>query len=118
MAAKKILVCDSDNKVIHLVRSHFENLGCDVTQAHSASQAATSLRRDDFDLIILDLFMAKTNGDALLRSIEKGHCVPKIAMVSAEDDGDQIRFGREVGADYYLAKPLLNADLARLVTIL
>ena len=113
---KRILVCDSDTHVRHLVSGHFEGMGCSVTQASDLRQAADSLQYCDFDLVILDLFLAKTSGESFCRSLEDGGA--KLAMVSAEDDGDHIRFGRDTGAAYYLAKPLATSDLARLTTIL
>ena len=113
---KRILVCDNDLGFQRLVSGHFGGLGCDVTVASDSGQAESSLKCGDYDLVILDLFIAKTDGKRFLSSLESGGA--KLAMVAAEDDGDQVRYGRTIGADYYLSKPLQGSDLARLVTLL
>lgn len=113
---KRILVCDEDPAVTRRVSRHFENLGCAVVQANDPSQAAASLDSAQYDLVILDLFMAKMNLEVLSQSAQAGKS--KLAMLAEEDDGDHARFGRDSGADYYLAKPFGESDLARLGAIL
>ncbi|HNS40973.1 MAG TPA: response regulator, partial [Promineifilum sp.] len=54
---RRILVVDDDREVVRLIRAYLEQAGFDVFAAYDGETAIHSLRRDQPDLLLLDLML-------------------------------------------------------------
>jgi two-component system response regulator CpxR len=76
------------------------------------------MRKDTFDLAILDIMMPGRNGLDALASVRRSSNIPVIMLTARGDDIDRI-VGLELGADDYLAKPCNPRELvARINAVL
>jgi DNA-binding response OmpR family regulator len=103
----KILVVDDDANITRLVRDYLEQAGYGVLVAHNAETGLHILRREDPDLLVLDLGLPDRDGYDLTRLIRADRQlaeVPIIMLTARVEDSDKI-IGLELGADDYITKP-------------
>lgn len=117
---RRILLLDDEPSITVPVAQYFRTLGWSVTAAHEPEEAEALLDHDDFDVVILDLWVTRfgTEGLEVLRAIrERGHLMPVIILTgfaSDEVEAEAYRFG----ADAVLKKPQPLANIAQLALAL
>ena len=112
-----ILIVD-DNRVNSLLLSRgLEQQGHTVVFAEHGREALDSLRRQDFDLILLDVLMPELDGYQVLAELKLDPHLRDlpVLMTSSLDELDSVVKCIEMGAEDYLTKPinpvLLNARI-------
>lgn len=108
---RSILVVDDDS--MNLVRTK-KILGKDyaVFCAGSGSEALNILRREEVDLVLLDIEMPKMNGfETFERMKDSGAEVPPVIFLTASGAKDDVVSAIKLGAVNYLKKPFLPQDL-------
>ena len=109
----RILVAD-DNKVNRLLLSrNIELMGHRVTTAENGRVALEMLRREPFDLLLLDIEMPEMNGFQVLEQLGRDlqlRDLPVIVTSSLEGLDNVVRC-IELGAEDYLQKPVNPALL-------
>ena len=119
MPQKKILVVDDDPTQTKLLQGVLTQNGYAITVAQEAADGLNIAIKSQPDLILLDVMMPVINGYNFCRLLkqEKKH-IPVILLTS-RDDVDDIKIGKEMGADVYLTKPvdteILLKELKRLL---
>jgi len=107
----KILVIDDEAGVRDLVCDALSMSEFSSAQANDGLEALSLLRREKFDLLILDINMPKLDGLALLEKLRnEGASIP-VLMLSARADKADINQGLRLGADDYLTKPFSIEEL-------
>jgi two-component system OmpR family response regulator len=107
----KVLVIDDEPGVRELISEALSISEITAVQAADGLEALSFLRRERFDLLILDINMPKLDGLALLEKLRtEGMSVP-ILMLSARADKADINQGLRTGADDYLTKPFSIEEL-------
>ena len=107
----KVLVIDDEPGVRELISESLRISEITAVQAADGLEALSLLRREKFDLLILDINMPKLDGLALLEKLRtEGMSVP-VLMLSARADKTDINQGLRVGADDYLTKPFSIEEL-------
>jgi two-component system OmpR family response regulator len=107
----KVLVIDDEPGVRELISEALSLSEITAVQAADGLEALSFLRRERFDLLILDINMPKLDGLALLEKLRtEGMSVP-ILMLSARADKADINQGLRTGADDYLTKPFSIEEL-------
>ncbi|MDD5772042.1 MAG: response regulator [bacterium] len=104
---KKILVVDDETMIREMVKTRLEANNYEVITAGDGQEALEKVRRENPDLILLDLMLPKVNGYKVCRMLkfdDKYKKIP-IIMLTARTAEDDIKAGKEVGADLYLTKP-------------
>jgi adenylate cyclase len=113
MGQQKILVVDDAPASLRLVCDRLERAGYDVTGATNgehALQAAPVLRPD---LILLDVVMPGVDGFEVCRSLRAMPgftTVPIVLLTSLEATAERV-LGLDSGADEFLSKPIVAAEL-------
>lgn len=108
-----ILVVDDHLPNIDVLRSFLEREGYRVTPASSGPQALALVQQDRPDLILLDVLMPDMDGFAVcraLKSAEQTRTIPVI-LVTALQDPEHVVRGLEAGADDFVSKPFIAAEL-------
>jgi DNA-binding response OmpR family regulator len=118
-AGKHILVIEDDPSIILGLRMNLEAEGYTVQVAEDGESGLSLARRDEADLIILDVMLPRLNGFEVLRQLRaEGFRVPTIVL-SARDAELDIVMGLEFGAEDYVTKPFGLAELlARIKAVL
>jgi len=110
----KILVIDDEAQIVRLVRAYLEQAGLCVLSAASAETGLHVLRREQPDLLVLDLGLPDRDGWDLTRLIRADRQLgglPIIMLTARVEDSDRI-LGLELGADDYITKPFNPREVA------
>jgi two-component system chemotaxis response regulator CheY len=114
----KVLVVEDSPAMRGLIASIVDEVGdCEVIEAVNGFDALRRLPRDNFALIITDINMPDINGLELLSFIRKGSntlATPVLIVTSEGSEKDRDR-GMALGANAYLTKPFVPAELAAAV---
>lgn len=108
-----ILVVDDDPTWVEVVRLALEAAEFIVSSANDGFEALCVLQNETVDLILADVAMPGMNGYQLLRQVSQEPAwahIPFIFLSSRDLDSD-IRYGKELGVDDYLTKPVQYEDL-------
>lgn len=103
--AARVLVTDDDPQVRNLFATTLTDAGYVVTQAESGRKALDALRRDRYDVIVLDLNMPGVDGFDVLRAVRFEFPRVKALTISGYMDGAFLQASRCLGADLTLGKP-------------
>jgi DNA-binding response OmpR family regulator len=108
-----ILVVDDEPEMRHGVQMALVDAGYEVVAANNGFEALEVLQKRPIDLILTDVSMPDMNGYQLLERVYDNPewvTIPFIFLSGRDLDSD-IRYGKELGADDYLTKPIESADL-------
>jgi two-component system alkaline phosphatase synthesis response regulator PhoP len=113
-----ILVVDDEPKIVKLAQDYLEKNGYRVASAGDGTTALAVFRRDNPDLVILDLNLPGMDGLAVCRAIRREADTPIIMLTARVDEVDRL-IGLELGADDYITKPFSPRELvARVKAVL
>jgi DNA-binding NarL/FixJ family response regulator len=82
-----------------------------VGTAQDGSEAITLVRELDPDVVLMDIRMPVMDGIKATRAIRRAALGPRILMMTAYDDDSLVREAMDAGADGYLVKGTLVADV-------
>lgn len=115
---KKILVVDDEISIRMGIREFAEFQGYEVTGAANGREALELCRRQDFDLIIMDIMMPEMDGYEAYRRIREIKDIPALMLSAKGEEYDKLQ-GFELGIDDYVVKPFSVRELmARIRVIL
>jgi two-component system chemotaxis response regulator CheY len=119
--AIKVLVIDDSSLIRMYYRAALVQAGFAVEQAINGMEAMEKVLGEPFDLVIVDVNMPMMDGLSFLRRLRESDAdasaVPAL-MISTEAAQQDIDDARAAGANYYLVKPVSEADLVRHVAVL
>lgn len=121
MAKERILVVDDEEDILELVRYNLTKENFQVISSTTGEEALDKLKKESFDLILLDLMLPGRDGLDTCRIIkgspETSH-IP-IMMITAKSEDTDVVLGLELGADDYVTKPFSpRVLLARIKALL
>jgi DNA-binding response OmpR family regulator len=102
--AQTILVVDDEARIVKLVRDYLERAGFEVLTACDGETALHLARREQPDLIVLDLMLPGLDGLDVCRRLRQESGVPIIMLTARVEEVDRV-VGLELGADDYVTKP-------------
>ena len=109
----KILVVEDDRLLNNTLCYNLSTAGYEVDAALTKSVAERFCRKQEYDLIVLDINLPDGNGFELCKLIKPAHPDTIVIFLTANDqESDQIR-GYEVGAVDYITKPFVIGALQR-----
>jgi len=111
-----ILIVEDDPAHADLSRRFLERAGYSVRHAGDGPLALGMLAQDPLpDLVLLDVMLPKIDGFEVLRRIRadaRTKDLPVVMLTSFSRDQDAER-GRELGANDYIVKPLMELDFLK-----
>ena len=110
-AKLRVLVVDDEEDLRHLVGSALKYEGMAVEVVADGGEALAVLRREQFDVVVLDVMLPDVDGFEVLRRIKEMPSGPAVLFLSARDDVDDRIRGLTQGADDYLGKPFSVGEL-------
>ena len=110
---RRILVVDDEEHIVNIMRFTLEHAGYEVIAAHDGKEGLRMAREEKPDLIVLDLMLPNIDGYKVCRLLkfDKKYQQIPIILASARSEAQDRELGRQVGADYFLAKPFQADDL-------
>jgi len=107
----QILVVEDEVKVARFLQKGLEAEGYDVDVASDGKTGERKARSGDYDAIVLDVLLPRKNGFEVLQTLREGRIRTPILMLTALSAKDDIVRGLDKGADDYLPKPFIFAEL-------
>lgn len=115
---QKILVIEDESKIVRLIRDYLKKDGYKVVDARDGEEGLVAFRRQDPDLIVLDLMLPKKDGLKVAKEVRKESQIPIIMLTAKSEEVDRVT-GLELGADDYITKPFSLRELtARIKAVL
>jgi len=115
---KSILVVEDEPKILEVIYSFLESKGYTVLTAQNGAEAFEVFEKNNISLMLLDLMLPDSSGEAICAAIRKTSRVPIIMLTAKSEEVDQLH-GLELGADDYITKPFsLKVLAARIETVL
>jgi DNA-binding response OmpR family regulator len=113
----RILVVDHDKAEGNAVRSALQSAEADCILETSGSQALEFMRREKYDLILLDAQMGAPDGLQLARLIRRGglNSHTPIILLSESSVPEAMTRAFDSGANFFLYKPFDRTGLMRVV---
>ena len=112
----RVLVVEDDPDLVALVKRWLERDGHLVEHVADGAAALAALRRDPLPrLVLLDVMLPKVDGFEVLRQLRaapRTKNLPVVMVTSFTRDRDAAR-GRELGANDYVVKPLMELDFLK-----
>lgn len=107
MSQETILVVEDEEDIAELIRYNLENEKYRVSTASSGEAGLDAARRDQPDLVLLDLMLPGMNGLEVCKALKADSATAAIAvvMVTARGEEADVVAGLELGAEDYVTKP-------------
>ncbi|MBC8439990.1 MAG: response regulator [Deltaproteobacteria bacterium] len=106
-----ILLVDDEKGYLNVLSNRLSKRGIKATKAFSGTEAIQILRKNDFDVVVLDLKMEDMNGIEVLKIMKK--MAPELPVIFLTGHGSQeaAMEGISLGAFDYLTKPCELVEL-------
>lgn len=113
----KILIAEDSATAVELLKRALSPLGHTLIVASDGQDAEQIIRKEQPDLVILDIIMPKMNGFQLCRTLRSDPAhqnMPIIVITSMDRESDRY-WGMKQGASEYLVKPVDPSTLVQKV---
>jgi two-component system response regulator VicR len=100
----KVLVVDDERAIVDILRFNLEREGFVVITAADGEEGIRLFRKEQPDLVLLDIMMPKIDGLQACKTIRNESSVPIIMLTARAEEVDKV-LGLEFGADDYVTKP-------------
>ena len=116
---KRILIVEDDPAILKGLEASLREEHYDVLSAMDGEKGFHMAKRENIDLIILDVMLPNKNGQDICRDLRKeGVNTPILMLTSKKQEMDKV-VGLELGADDYVTKPFSVRELqARIKALL
>ena len=106
----RILIADDEAGIRQLIKKYAQFEGHEVFEAADGMEAINLCRKEEFDIIILDVMMPGLDGFSVCRELRKTKNTPVIMLSARGEEYDRIH-GFELGVDDYVVKPFSPKEL-------
>ena len=117
MQRQKILVVDDEPDICQLIRRYAEHDGFETIGVSDGTEAVELCRKQDFDIIIMDIMMPEMDGFTACKKIREIKDIPVLMLSARGAEYDKL-YGFEVGVDDYMVKPFSPKELMARVNVI
>lgn len=112
---QSVLIVDDEPMARTLLRLMLVRAGFHVTEAEDGFDALDKIRKNQPDVVLLDVMMPGMDGFAVCEQLRSEAATAElpIIMLSAKTDLDSINKGLRAGATVYLTKPISPEELTQ-----
>ena len=101
---KRLLVVEDEKKIRMLIKDFFTIKEYEVDEAEDGEQALWQIKKQNYDIIFLDVMMPGKDGMQVCEEIRRQLDVPIIFLTAVFDEESKLK-GYGCGADDYITKP-------------
>lgn len=105
-----ILICDDQPDIVNALKIYLAPEGYVLYEAYTGLQALEIVQSNDIHLVLLDIMMPRMDGITAAEKIRKLSNVP-ILFLTAKSETEDIVEGLNAGADDYITKPFVPAEV-------
>lgn len=115
---EKILIIEDELDIQELLKNYLEEEGYETEQALDGIEGIGKFRKENFDLILLDVMLPKVDGFGVLEMIRQESEIPVIMLTALDDEAYQMK-GYDLKVDEYVTKPFsINPLLKKIEAVL
>lgn len=115
--SRKILIVEDDEAISNLININLNMVGYETKQEFDGKKALDTIKREKFDLIIMDIMLPGIDGFEIMQKI-KDMNIPVIFLTAKNSVIDKVK-GLKLGAEDYMVKPFETVELiARIEVVL
>ena len=111
----KLLIIEDSEETVDLIRLILSNEGdIKIFEANSVQEGVNLIKKDIFDLILLDLSLPDGNGTYIceqVRQFPELYGKPFIIALTADTSQESVNKNLEIGCDDYIKKPFDTQEL-------
>jgi DNA-binding response OmpR family regulator len=111
----KILICDDEPGLRAVIKRYAQLDGHEAAEAGNGIEAIEACKKQQFDIIVMDIMMPKLDGFSAVKEIRKTSDVPIIMLSARGEEYDKVS-GFEYGVDDYVVKPLSSKEIMLRIT--
>jgi twitching motility two-component system response regulator PilH len=100
------MVVEDEELFAYLLRRYAEKSGCQFVSAHLKEEALDLARREQPAVILVDIVLAGTSGEDVLRALKADPDTRAIPVVMCSGRDEDLAFWTEMGAHDCLQKPV------------
>jgi len=112
MNPMRVLVVEDDQRVASFIQKGLEEEGFAVDVLHDGDDAGVQAQMVDYDCVVLDLMLPGRSGFQVLRDIRSRKAELPVLILSAQASPEERVAGLNGGADDYMGKPFILAELS------
>ena len=105
-----ILLVEDDEEIAGMVVAMLRENGLEAVAVDSAADMDAAMRRQSFDLVVLDAMLPGEDGFSICRRLRASSTIPIVMLTALGDEINRI-VGMELGADDYVTKPFHPREL-------
>jgi len=106
----KILICDDEPGLRAVIKKYAQFDGYETAEAGNGIEAVEICKKEQFDIVIMDIMMPELDGFAAVKEIRKTSDVPIIMLSARGEEYDKV-LGFEYGIDDYVVKPFSSKEI-------
>ena len=114
----RVLVVEDEKKTASFIRKALQAEGFAVDVCHNGDDGLAAARTTPFDAMVLDIMLPGRDGLSLLRQLRERQNTTPVLLLSARGEVNERVEGLNAGADDYLPKPFVIAELVARVRAL
>jgi DNA-binding response OmpR family regulator len=108
----RVLVAEDERHLAAALARWLRRQGMTVDEACDGLAALAHARLTAYDVVVLDRNLPLVHGDEVCRELTASHPATRILMLTAADSSEDLVDGLDLGADDYMMKPVVLAELA------
>ena len=112
MSVTRVLVVEDDTKVASFIQKGLEQEGLAVDVLNDGEDAGAQAQIVDYDCVVLDLLLPGRSGFQVLRDIRSRKADLPVLILSAQASPEARVAGLDGGADDYMDKPFILAEVS------
>lgn len=114
----RLLVVEDERDMNRIIVNRLTEEGYNVEFCYDGRTAVDYLRSAQYDGAILDVMLPELDGFQVLETVRKAGIQTPVLFLTARDDTEDIVKGLNLGADDYVLKPFVFAELLARVKVL
>ncbi|MDO8535709.1 MAG: response regulator [Candidatus Omnitrophota bacterium] len=114
---KKVLIVDDEPATVQFLALRLTNSGYEVLKAYNGVEAVKIAKKEQLDLIILDILMPEMDGTktaAILKESPETKNIPIIFLTCLFTKEDE-KQGNKRGGEFFVAKPYDGDQLLKVI---
>ncbi len=105
-----ILIVDDEALIRSVIKEYLQLEGYNTYEAENGIEAIDVCKKNDIDLVIMDIMMPKMDGYTACKEIKKVKDIPFIMLSARSEEYDKL-IGFDLGIDDYVTKPFSPKEL-------
>lgn len=118
MAKARLLIVEDEPNIVESLSFILKRAGFEVDAVTDGAEALNRVRRQAFEVLVLDIMLPGMNGLDVLKAIRSDQALSSLPVIvlTAKGQANDRRTAEALGASAFITKPFSNAEVVEHVT--